>query len=778
MQELLSMCLYRWKWFVLSVIFTLGLGMLYIMRTQPVYTRTSSILIKTNTTANGSFSDELITGGLSAFNVRSDVRNEMTAMKSPYIVGNVVRQMHLNVSYAKPGRFYDEVLYGKDLPINVSLAQGQDEEPVASFSVHAGKNGTVTLTNFKAPNHDDVKEKTVKGRFDQPLRTPVGTVVVTRTPNYKPENYDVNVNFTTINAAAGDYGSRLKIVMDNDKNDILNLTMQDVSAQRATDFLNTLIDEYNKSWIEDKNKVAVSTSKFITERLNVIEQELGNVDSDISSFKSQHLIPDLGEASRLYMNKANEADEQILNLSNARSVLGFVRGIVADNGRRDQLLPGNVGITNAAVMNLINEYNTELLRRNNMVENSSVSNPLVVEADQRLAAMRSSIITSLDNEINSLNTQINSFRSSEAESQQRIASNPTQAQYLLSVERQQKVKESLYLYLLEKREENELSQAYTAYNTRIIAPPTGSPFPTSPITRNVMVIAFVLGLLLPVGVIVLRENMENRVRGRKDLEDLTIPFLGELPQTGKRSRKGGLDKHSSLMVNGHKHDMINEAFRVIRTNLDFMSDPEKKSQVIMTCSMNPGSGKTFIALNMAAAYALGDKKTVIVDLDLRKGTLSHSLNASRHGVSEYLSGHNNDVDSLINNIPGYDNLYFLPAGALPPNPAELLQRNRLQELIEHLREEYDIVILDCPPADMVADAAIITKVCDMTIFVIRAGLFERRMLPYLDEHYKEGKFKNMTLILNGVPVSQNRYGYRYGYSYGYGKRSSSYYTKD
>ena len=391
--------------------------------------------------------------------------------------------------------------------------------------------------------------------------------------------------------------------------------------------------------------------------------------------------------------------------------------------------------------------------------------------------MRGSIITSIDNEINALNTQINSFQASEHESQQRIASNPTQAQYLLSVERQQKVKESLYLYLLEKREENELSQAFTAYNTRIIAPPTGPSRPTSPVTRNVLAIAFILGLLLPVGIIILRENLDNKVRGRKDIEGLPLPFLGELPQSGKRYRRTDDDKESRLVVKDHKRDMINEAFRVIRTNLDFMLDPDKKSHVIMLSSLNPGSGKTFIALNMAATYSLSDKRVVLVDLDLRKATLSHSLNAPRHGVSDYLSGRNNDIDSLIMKVPEYDNLSLMPAGAIPPNPAELLQRDRLKELIEHLRSEYDLIILDCPPADVVADAAIITKSCDMTLFVIRSGNFDRRMLPIIEEHYEQKKFANMTLVLNSVPVSENRYGYRYGYTYGYGIRHNSYYTK-
>ena len=647
-----------------------------------------------------------------------------------------------------------------------------------SFDIDVQENGTVSLSRFAdiENEYDDV----VNSKIDSNLiETPIGKIKIEKTEHFKdalPEGV-IHVKRNNIYTTTDDITKSFKCSLSQKEATIIEISYTDVLPRRAEDAIRTLISVYNENWVKDKNQIAVSTSAFINERLKVIEKDLGNVDSDISSFKSQHLIPDLQEASRLYMNKASSADEQILNLSNSRSVLGFVRGVVADNSRRDQLLPGNLGIASTAVSSLISEYNTELLRRNNMVENSSVNNPLVVEADQRLAAMRGSIITSIDNEINALNTQINSFQASEHESQQRIASNPTQAQYLLSVERQQKVKESLYLYLLEKREENELSQAFTAYNTRIIAPPTGPSRPTSPVTRNVLAIAFILGLLLPVGIIILRENLDNKVRGRKDIEGLPLPFLGELPQSGKRYRRTDDDKESRLVVKDHKRDMINEAFRVIRTNLDFMLDPDKKSHVIMLSSLNPGSGKTFIALNMAATYSLSDKRVVLVDLDLRKATLSHSLNAPRHGVSDYLSGRNNDIDSLIMKVPEYDNLSLMPAGAIPPNPAELLQRDRLKELIEHLRSEYDLIILDCPPADVVADAAIITKSCDMTLFVIRSGNFDRRMLPIIEEHYEQKKFANMTLVLNSVPVSENRYGYRYGYTYGYGIRHNSYYTK-
>lgn len=774
-QDLFALCLSHWKWFVLSLIFTMSLGVLYILRTPPEYTRTSVILIKDNTNKNdvGTMTSDL---GLSLLSGASDVRNELAAIKSPELIQQTVSRLRLNVSYSVKGKFHDTALYGTTLPVIVTVEN--DDNTSLGFNLKTDKSGAVTLSDFTL-GAEKISSKPVKGRLEMPLKTPVGLVTVARSPYFMPNNYDINVKVGSIKTVADAYALKLKAAQDNDKSAVINITITDECPERAEDFLNMLFEVYNESWVADKNKVAISTSKFINERLSVIEDELGDVDSDISSYKSEHLIPDINESSRMYMAKANAADEQLLDLNNSITIAKYVRSFVGNNANKYQLLPTNVGIKSTSIESQIESYNTKLLERNNMVDNSSVTNPMVVEADKNLGAMRQSIIASLDNEINALNTQIRGYKSSEQTSNERIASNPTQAKYLLSVERQQKVKEQLYLFLLEKREENELSQAFTAYNTRLISPPNGPLTPTAPRKANILAIAFVLGLILPAGIIILRANMDNKVRGRKDLDNLKVPFLGEIPQVGKKYN-AHKDTLSQVMVKQHKQDVVNEAMRIVRTNLEFMMDPSRKSTVVMLSSLIPNSGKTFTALNLAAAFAIQDTKTVVIDLDMRKSALSESVGAPRIGVSDYLSGRVNDIDSIISSCSECPELDVIPVGTVPPNPAELLLRPRLAELINTLRDRYKVIIIDCPPIEIVADAAIVAKVSDMTVFVVRCGLLDREMLPMIDEYYNNGKFNGMTLLLNGVPMTGNRYSYRYGYAYGYGYgygKKHSYYGK-
>lgn len=774
LQDLLALCLSHWKWFVISLIFTMSLAVLYILRTPPQYTRTSVILIKDNTNKNDVGTMAAKDLGISLLSGASDVRNELAALKSPELIQQAVARLHLNVRYSVEGRFHDVDLYGKSLPVIVSVQKDDEDESNFGFNLKTDKSGSITLSDFYL-GKEKLAAKPVKGSLETPLKTPVGLVTVARSNYFMPNNHDINVSVGSVKIVADEYSKRLKAAQDNDKNSVINLTVTDESPERASDFLNALFDVYNESWVADKNKVAISTSRFINDRLAVIEQELGDVDSDISAYKSEHLIPDINESSRMYMAKANTADSQLLDLTNSLSIAKYVRAFISNDANKLQLLPTNVGISSPSVENQINSYNERLIDRNNMVQQSSTANPLVVEADMNLAALRTSIITSLDNEINALNTQIRGYRSSEQNSNARIASNPSQAKYLLSVERQQKVKESLYLFLLEKREENELSQAFTAYNTRLISPPNGPLYPTAPRKANILAIAFVLGLLFPAGIIILRANMDNKVRGRKDLEVLSMPFVGELPQLGGK-KKGKNEELSRIVVREHNQNMINEAMRMVRTNLEFMIDPSRKSNVVMLTSLIPNSGKTFTSLNLAASFAVQDTKTIVIDLDMRKSALSQSVGAPRIGISDYLSGRVDDIDSLIMHSDDCPDLDIIPVGIIPPNPAELLLRPRLQQLVDALREKYKMIILDCPPVEIVADASIIAKVADMTVFVVRCGLLDREMLPIIEDYYRSNKFNGMTVLLNGVPLVGNRYSYRYGYRYGYGNKSG-YYTK-
>ena len=777
-QDFLYMCLGKWYWFLISIVVLVGLAVVYILRTPPEYTRSASILIKEEgkgQSLSGDVSSAFANMGLIQSN--TNVNNEVLALQSPSVMADVVRRLHLDVSYKVDGGFYERVLYGRSLPVSVSFLDLNDNES-ASFTIIPSDGGGFRLSDFIRSGEESYLS--VDGSYGDTLSTPAGRLVVTTTAYYAGTFTDeVYVSRSTLHGAVGRYSRLLNVGLANEDATIINLSITDECVQRAEDILNTLISVYNENWLKDKNQIAVSTSMFINERLGVIERELGSVDEDISSYKSEHLLPDLEAASSMYMSQSQQVSSQILDLNTQLSMARYIRSYLTSGGSSNQLLPANSGISGGNIESQISEYNTMQLQRNNLVANSSEENPLVKDMDNALRAMREAIVTSIDNLVVTLNTQISTLEQSERQTTERIAASPSQARYLLSVERQQKVKEALYLVLLEKREENELSQAFTAYNTRIITPPTGSMEPTSPVKRNIFLIAIVLGLLIPLGIIFVREMLNTAIRGRKDVEGLSVPFAGEIPQYGnvgrirrrllparKRKKAGELPK---IVVRAKSRDVVNEAFRVVRTNLEFMMGGESGSRVVMVTSMNPDSGKTFVISNLAASFAVKGKKVVLIDLDLRKATLSGYVGKGKPGISNYLASQDISAGDLAVNSKSFPSLDIIPVGTVPPNPTELLFSERLEELLSYLKGEYDYIFMDCPPVEIVADTAIIGGHADHTLFVARAGLLDKRMLPEIERLYSEGKYSGMSLILNGTEVAHGRYGYRkYGYSYSYG----------
>lgn len=776
-QELFILCLAKWYWFVISLAILLGAATIYLLKTPPVYTRSASLLIKEDGKSGSGNEAAGVLGDIDIFRTSTNINNEMLSIQSPAVMYEVVRRLHLDVNYTTDGRFYDPVIYGSDNPYEVSFFDLGDAES-ASFTLRPDKDGQVKLTDFTR-NGEEADGDAVTALNDT-VQTPVGRLLVNARPGSTAAQQTVFVSRISMQDATADYSSRLSVALNDEKSTVVNLTLQDVCTQRAEDVLNTLISVYNENWVKDKNQIAVSTSMFINERLGVIERELGNVDEDISSYKSENLLPDVQAAASMYMAESSETNAKIQTLNTQLSMTRYVRSYLTGASSRNQLLPANSGIENSGIEKQIAEYNTLQLRRNDLVANSSETNPLVVDMDHSLHALRDAIIRTLDNYVTTLNTQLRALQQSARQTTARIAANPSQGKYLLSVERQQKVKESLYLFLLQKREENELSQAFTAYNTRVIMPPSGSMVPTAPAKKNILLIAFVIGLIVPVAVIFLRESMNTRIRGRKDLEALTLPFVGEIPQAATK-KKGMSDKKSTennpIVVHEGSRDIINEAFRVLRTNLEFMTDKEQHSNVIVVTSFNPGSGKSFLAINIAVSLAIKQKKVLVIDGDMRHGSTSAYVGSPQTGLSNYLSSHVNNLKDIIVTDARHANLQFLPVGTIPPNPTELLFSDRLKQLIDTVRSQYDYIFIDCPPIEMVADTQIIEQLADRTLFVVRTGLLERSMLPELQRIYDEKKYKNMALILNGTVGSGGHYGYRYGYRYGYhyGYGSGSYY---
>jgi len=807
--DMLLICLRHWPWFVLSLVICMSLATLHLLRTPKTYARTASILVKT--TGGEKSNDILMMEELGVNNITSHIYDEIAAIHSPAVILDLVKRLHLNMSYFRPGYFRDEPLYAETLPVEVEM-HDLDDNAAATFTLTLNGDSTVTLSELTLKGKP--LNKTCRLVVGRKSASPYGQITVKPTLYYEKEmEGDILVTRTSYTTAAQIYGAKISASQQEETKSIIDINCVDNSISRAENILRTIVSIYGEQWVKNRNQISVSTNEFIKERLAVIEEELGNVDQDIAGFKSAHAMPDVTAVAGQAMAQETAADQQRQALSNQLYMVRYVRNYVADPSHAKQLLPASSGIGNNAVETQIAAYNQKLLERNNLVANSSEKNPLVTDLDVSLDNLRGAIVNSLDNVQTTLNAQLSSVQSIHSQAIGKLSANPQQANHLLSIERQQKVKEALYLFLLQKREENELSQAFTAYNTRTIAEPWGSNRPISPDENRILLIAFAIAMGIPAAFFILREVSNTKVRGRKDLEELTIPYVGELPQWKPKKGEEHIDAAYHFVVRQHSRDITNEAYRVVRTNLEFMTNQEKQCKIIMLTSFNPSSGKTFITANLGAIFAIRDSRVICIDLDLRRGSLSEFVGKPKQGLTNYLSGQIDDYKELIvkanlNNANPNDNpnpnenenkdavggspadnnekvkvnvsvkveektLDILPMGKTPPNPTELLYSPKLKPMFDELRKHYDYIFVDCPPVEIVADATIISHEADVTLFVIRAGLLERSMLPELQKSYDEKKYNNMAMLLNGTDADHHygyrRYGYGYG-RYGYGKR--------
>ena len=776
-RDIWNLCISHWKWFVLSVAVCLAAACFYILRTVPVYSRSSSVLIKEDR-RSGSVSADIASAfsDLGVGQTWVNVGNELINFTSPDLLMQVVKNLNLDVNYTRDGFFHDYTLYGSSLPMRVRFLEIPNNAG-AAMTVTPVDSATVRLDDFVYLG-DKVKGNMTVAYGDT-VETAAGKLIVEKKLEYTlPFDFPVRVTRSGFQSATRGCRGRLNAALNGKNTTVIDLSYRDVNTQRAEDVLRMIINVYNENWIKDKNQISISTNEFIADRLNIIEQELGNVDKTITSYRSAHRLPDYASAAQMDMQISAEAGKQLMDLNNQLSIARYLQSDIraAGNG---SLLPANVGLNDASTRAQIEQYNTSMLQRNRLVESSSEENLLVKDLDQQLASLRSAVLTSLDNYVKALNVQIRSSQQAQSSSQARVSDIPLQAGQLLSDERQQKVKESLYLFLLQKREENELSQAFTAYATRVIASPSGPVAPIAPNKKMILLVALLLGLAIPFGWFYMKEILDTTVRGRKDIENLSVPFLGELPSSYRkrkfyeRVRITDDPEDRKIVVKPHSRDLINEAFRVVRTNLEFMRGKEAGGRVLMVTSFNVGSGKTFVSSNLASALVVKGRKVIALDLDLRKRSLSAFAGQPKQGVADILSGKTDDWRSLVVHNVGDNDLDMIPVGKTPPNPAELLAEPALPELLAQLKNEYDYVVLDCPPIEIVTDSDLIAPNADITAFIVRAGLLERSMLPQIDKYYQAKKYNGMAIVLNGTD-STGRFGYKYGYKYGYGSYGGHY----
>lgn len=747
----------KWKWFLLSVLICVGFAWYKYASTPLVYFGKATVIIKDP-------SNKTSSAGLDRYDNfinKVNVANEILQFRSKKLMREVVQRLHADVSYQiKDGLRYNE-LYTL-APVTVSFPDATSEQAWA-FDVKITGENSVVLSDFSS----NEKQEEYPVTLNDTVSLSMGRVVVSPTNFYGKAWLEktIKVRKSPVDAVAAYYLGAMGIRQEEEESSILTLSVKDNSSARAEDMLNMLVNVYNEEAIKDKNQVAVNTANFINDRLIIIGRELGDVESDLESFKRENQVVDISSSASMYMGESQKYGTDAMELETQLRLAKYIKEYLTDPKKDTDLIPANTGINDMNIENQISLYNATKLKRDHLIADSSDKNPVVEELNNSLRAMKQSIIRAVDNMIVSLNVKRNDAQSREQQAQSRVAAIPTKQRQMLSIERQQKIKESLYLFLLNRREENALSQAMVDNNARVIDSAEATDFPISPNRNKILLLGFVIGIALPGAVFLMILFMDTRVHNRKDIvKAVSLPFLGEIPFDKKVADKPHSRGKQNLSVQAQGDDIVSEAFRILRTNMGFMARKDRAMQVITFTSFTVGSGKTFISRNLAMSLVYAKKKVIVMDLDIRKGTLSRHLGKHVKGMTNFLSDNTVGIDDIIQKTDSFD---MIASGTVAPNPAELLMDERLDELVAELRKRYDYIIVDNVPVGLVADATIINRIVDLTVFVVRAGKLDRRMLPEIELLYQEKKLNNMAIVLNGASLHHG-YGYGYGYGSGYG----------
>lgn len=759
--ELFMYLLSKWRWFLLSVaVFGCIAWVIYASRPF-VYFSSATVIIKDP-------SNKTYSAGLDRYDNfinKVNVSNEILQFRSKKLFREVVQRVHADISYKVEDRLRLKELYTQT-PVTVNFI---DVLPSRGFSmtivpVSADSVNMILPTGDRRPG-----ERVIGAAVNDTVTVADGLAAVLSTTNYYNSHWngqEIHVTKVPVESMVGYYRGNFGIHQEGEESSILNLSIRDASPIRARDVLNTLITVYNEDAVNDKNQVAINTANFINDRLIIIESELGSVETDLESFKKMNQVIDLSSTAGMYMQESQKYSTDVMELETQLQLADYIKEYLTDPTKEADLIPTNTGISDMNIESQINQYNSIKLRRDKLVDDSSEMNPVVLELNNSLRAMKQTIIRAVDNMIVSLKVRMEDAQSREERARARMTSIPTQQREMLSIERQQKIKESLYMFLLNRREENALSQAMADNNARIIDEASGSWSPVSPNRNKIMLFGLLAGLAVPAVYFILLMFLDTRVHGRKDIEEeVDIPFLGEIP-LDKSLKKDSGTVH--VVVGNKGRDMFSESFRILRTNMAFMTRDDAGSQVITLVSLNESAGKTFVSVNLAETLAFTGKKVAIVDLDIRKGTLSKSFGKHQCGVTDYLANPSVDFSDIVRKSPASGHPDIVVSGSIAPNPTELLMSSRLDDLFAELRKHYDYIIADGVPL-VIADAMVINRLADLTIFVARAGYLDRRSLPEIGRLYEEKRFVNMAILLNGVDMKRRGYGYYgYGYSYGYG----------
>lgn len=777
-QQLLFKYIIHWPWFVGAVLVCLIGAWIYLRMATPVYNISATVLIKDDKKGGNTGSmvglEELGLSGL--ISSSQNIDNELEVLRSKTLVKEVINLLNLYVSYTDEDGFPSKNMY-KTSPVLVSLTPQEAEkltDPMVVEMALYGEGGLeVNVT---------VGDKEYQKHFEKlPAVFPMdeGTLAFFQSPDslsLKKDTMEASSNIRHITAkikspmkVARAYCENLKIEPTSKTTSVAVISLKNSSLQRGQDFINQLLEMYNRNTNNDKNEIVQKTAEFIDERINIISKELGSTEANLENFKRNAGITDLTSEAQIALTGNAEYEKKRVENRTQISLIEDLRKYI--RGNEYEVLPGNIGLQDPGLVATIERYNEMLVERKRLLRTSTENNPTIINLDTSIRAMKSNVQATLDGSLKGLLITKADLEREASRFSRRISDAPGQEREYVSIARQQEIKAGLYLMLLQKREENAIALAATANNAKIIDEAIADDIPVSPKRRMIYLIALVLGIGIPVGIIYLIGLTKFKLEGRADVEKLTtIPIVGDIPLTDEKNEKDG-----SIAVFENQNNLMSETFRNIRTNLQFMLQNDKK--VILVTSTVSGEGKSFISANLAISLSLLGKKVVIVGLDIRKPGLNKvfRLSTKEKGITLYLANPETDLMSLVQPSDINQNLYILPGGTVPPNPTELLARDGLDKAIEILKKSFDYVILDTAPVGMVTDTLLIGRVADLSLYVCRADYTHKVEYTLINELAEEKKLPNLCTVINGVDLKRRKYGYYYGYGkygkyYGYGKR--------
>jgi len=777
-QFLIKTFILNWQWFLLSLIITMSAAMIYVRYSLPVYQVSAKVLIKDedNTSSRGRSNQIMNTNTLGILTSTDGFDNELEILKSKSLAEETVLDLKLYVNYYSVGKIIDVPVYD-ETPVLVDLNKEKLEVLEGPVKLHISKDNNIY--NVQGVCMKNGAKQVFKGQGKLPfiIKSPVGTISLVQNPRFVESDVKKKYIANIYNPKAV-INSYVNIGVEplSKTTSIAVLTRNDLLPERAKEYLKHLVTVYNRQANEDKNIIAVRTEEFINQRLEKINAELGSTDGAIERYKRNNNIIDAASSAQLSLSQSNEADISLRDINTQIMLMQSLKEYMQTPTNKYQTLPSNVGLKDPSAASLIGQYNQIALERNRVLRSASEHSPVIQELTSQLDALVSSINGAIDQSKRGLEIQKKAIMSTYGKYTGKLSQTPEQERFLTEIGRQQTVKSSLYIMLLQKREENSITLAATSDKGRLIDEPAfmGK---VKPKTAIIMLIALLLGIGIPLLILILKELLRYRIEGRQDVEKLTdCPIIADIAMANESIKAVG-----DIVIKENQNNQMEEIFRGMRTNLQFIL---KESQnVIMFTSSVSGEGKTFVAGNLATSFAFLGKKVLLVGLDIRRPRLSHlfGMDNKKEGITTLLTKNSvstDDVLSLCMPSGVNKNLDLLIAGPIPPNPSELLTRSTLKEIFDILRKEYDYVIVDTAPVGLVTDTLHIGKVADATVMVCRADYTEKSSFSMINDFAENNKLPNVSIVVNGVDMSKKKYGYAYGYGkYGkYGKSTYRSYT--